>query len=141
MSALGALDKSCDSLLALLNDLDTPYNLGNRLISKIMNISIRCTYYIFCRRSKDWTDLFWWTFQLCFRLIQHCISFLLLFPFPFELSLVLSRNSQLHTACYKRSVCFCILNMQFNDRFKSNQYCHQCPAFRSCNIFPAFSWQ
>ena len=27
-----------------------------------------------------------------------------LFLFPFELSLVLSRNSQLHTACYKRAV-------------------------------------
>ena len=56
MSDLGAMDKSCDSQLALLNDLDTPYNLGNRLISKIISISIRCTYYIFCRRNKDWTD-------------------------------------------------------------------------------------
>ena len=56
MSALGALDKSYDSLLAMLNDLNLPYNLRNRLISKVMNISIRCTYYIFCRRNKDWTD-------------------------------------------------------------------------------------
>ena len=56
MNALGALDRSCDSLLAMLNDLNTPYNLRNRIISQIMNISIRCTYCIFCRRNKDWTD-------------------------------------------------------------------------------------
>ena len=56
MSTLGALDKSSDSLLAMLSDFDTPYNLRNRIISKIMNISIRCTDYIFCRRNKDWTD-------------------------------------------------------------------------------------
>ena len=45
MNAVGAVDKSCGSLLALLNDLDAPYNVKNRLISKIMNISIRCTIY------------------------------------------------------------------------------------------------
>ena len=57
MVALGALDKPCDFLLAMLNDLDTIYNLKNRIIPKIMNISIRCTYYIISRRNKDWTDL------------------------------------------------------------------------------------
>ena len=40
MSALGAFDKSCDSLLSMLNDLETPYNLKHRIILKIMNISI-----------------------------------------------------------------------------------------------------
>ena len=53
MSALGALDRSCDSFLAMLNDLDTPYNLRNRLLSKIMRTSIRCTYYMLCRQTKD----------------------------------------------------------------------------------------
>ena len=43
-------------IIIMLNDLDTPYNLRNRIISKIMNISIRCTYYVFRRRNKDWTD-------------------------------------------------------------------------------------
>ena len=56
MSALGALDKFCDNLLAMNNDLDTRCNLTNRLISKILSISIRCTQCIFYRRNKDWTD-------------------------------------------------------------------------------------
>ena len=56
MSALGALDSSCDSLMELLEDLDFAEKLCKRLISKIMNIAIRCTYYIFCRRNKEWTD-------------------------------------------------------------------------------------
>ena len=56
MSALGALDSSCDSLMELLEDLDFAEKLRKRLISKIMNIAIPCTYYIFCRRNKEWTD-------------------------------------------------------------------------------------
>ena len=56
MSALGALDSSCDSLMELLEDLDFSEKLRKRLISKIMNIAIRCTYFIFCRRNKEWTD-------------------------------------------------------------------------------------
>ena len=55
-SPLGSLDKSYDSSLAMLNDLDTPYNFRTRLIPKTMSISIRCTYCIFFRRDKDWTD-------------------------------------------------------------------------------------
>ena len=43
------------------------------------------------------------------------------FLFPFELSLVLSRNSQLHTACYKRDV-FCTLDMQLMNGLKRNHY-------------------
>ena len=54
MSALGAL--ACDSLMELLEDLDFAEKLRKRLISKIMNIAIRCTYNIFCRRNKEWTD-------------------------------------------------------------------------------------
>ena len=56
MSVLGALDSSCDSLMELLEDLDFAEKFRKRLISKIMNIAIRCTYYIFCRRNKEWTD-------------------------------------------------------------------------------------
>ena len=55
MSALGALDSSCDSLMELLKNLEFPEKFHRRLISKIMNIAIRCTYYIYYRRNKDWT--------------------------------------------------------------------------------------
>ena len=56
MSALGVFDKSCESLTKMLKDLDREVSLQRRLLSKIMNIAIRSTYFIFCRRNKDWTD-------------------------------------------------------------------------------------
>ena len=56
ISALGVLDSSCESSIKLLKDLDFPEKLQRRLIPKIMNIAIRCTYYILCHRNKDWTD-------------------------------------------------------------------------------------
>ena len=56
MSALGVFDKFCESLTKMLKDLDIEVSIQRRLISKIMNIAIRSTYFIFCRRSKDWTD-------------------------------------------------------------------------------------
>ena len=30
--------------------------IQRRLLWTVMNIAIRLTYYIFCRRNKDWTD-------------------------------------------------------------------------------------
>ena len=56
MSALGVLEISCDSLCKPLTSLDLPEMHQKRLVSKVMAIAIRSTYYIFCRRSKDWTD-------------------------------------------------------------------------------------
>ena len=55
MSALGVI-KSCESLTKMLKDLDVEVSIQRRLISKIVNIAIRSTYFIFCRRNKDWTD-------------------------------------------------------------------------------------
>ena len=56
MSALGVFDKSCESLTKMLKDLDIEVPIQRRLLSKVMNIAIRSTYYIFCRRNKDWTN-------------------------------------------------------------------------------------
>ena len=55
MSALGVFDKSCESLTKMLKDLDIEVPNQHRLLSKIMKIAIRSTYFIFCRRSKDLT--------------------------------------------------------------------------------------
>ena len=56
MSAIGVLDNSCHSLVKMMKDLDMSETLQCHIISKIMNISIRCTYYIFCCRNKDWSN-------------------------------------------------------------------------------------
>ena len=46
----------CESLTKMLKDLDIEVPIQRRLLWKVMNIAIRSTYYIFCRRNKDWTD-------------------------------------------------------------------------------------
>ena len=65
--------------MELLEDLDFAEKLRKRLISKIMNIAIRCTYFIFCRRNKEWTDpnlmdFFFFLFCLVMKQsILHCL--------------------------------------------------------------------
>ena len=56
MSAIGALGSSCISLLSLLNDLHFDKTIQKRIIMKTMSISLRSSYYIFCRRKKPWTN-------------------------------------------------------------------------------------
>ena len=56
MSTLGLLGKSSDSLLLFLEDLKFDKPSSKYIIKKIMNISIRCSYYIFCLRNKPWTN-------------------------------------------------------------------------------------
>ena len=56
MSTQGLLGKSSDSLLSLLEDLKFDKPSSTHTVKKIMNIAIRCSYYIFCLRNKPWTD-------------------------------------------------------------------------------------
>ena len=56
MSAIGAMGSSCISLLSLLNDLHFGKTIQKRIIMKTMSISLRSSYYIFCRRNKPWTN-------------------------------------------------------------------------------------
>ena len=57
--SLGALDtvgSSSDSFSELLKAVDFGNNTQKAILSRIMNITIRCTYYIFCCRNKPWTS-------------------------------------------------------------------------------------
>ena len=56
MSALGLMGKSSDSLITMLDDLKFDKTTANIIIKKLMNIAIRCTYYVFCCRNKSWTN-------------------------------------------------------------------------------------
>ena len=58
------MGKSSESLLLMLDDLNLDKPTQNYDIRKVMNIAIRCTYYIFCRRNKPGTILIYWTFDL-----------------------------------------------------------------------------
>ena len=47
---------SCESLTKMLKDLDVEKSIQCHLLSKIMNITICSTYFIFCQRNKGWSD-------------------------------------------------------------------------------------
>ena len=52
MSALGILGTYSESFPSMLKGL----NLDDKILLKTINIAVRCTYYIFCRRNKPWTN-------------------------------------------------------------------------------------
>ena len=56
MSALGIFGTSSESLLSMLTDLHFNEKTKQNVILKRMNIAVRCSYYIFCRRNKSWTN-------------------------------------------------------------------------------------
>ena len=56
MSALGIYGMSSDTFLRMLRDLNFNQNLTHQIIMKASNIAIRCTYYIYCRRNKQWLN-------------------------------------------------------------------------------------
>ena len=56
MSALGIFESSSDSIVRMMDDLGFDKNGRSQIIKKITNVSVRCTYYIFFRRNKPWTN-------------------------------------------------------------------------------------
>ena len=56
MSALEILGTSSESFPSMLRDLNFDDTTKHKILSKTINIAVRCTYYIFCRRNKPWTN-------------------------------------------------------------------------------------
>ena len=56
ISCLGVFANECTSFIDMLNYLELDDKHQKYIIRKIMNISIRSTYYIFCCRNKIWDD-------------------------------------------------------------------------------------
>ena len=56
MSTLGIMGKSSESLLLMFDDLKLEKTAQKYILKKVMNIAIRCSYYMFCRRNKPWTN-------------------------------------------------------------------------------------
>ena len=55
VSVQGIFYSSSDSVMMMMDDLDFD-NSRNQVIKKIINLSVRCTYYIFYSRNKAWTS-------------------------------------------------------------------------------------
>ena len=56
MSALGIYEASSDKILTMMKGLGIDNSVQKSILKKIINIAVRSTYYIFCRRNKTWTD-------------------------------------------------------------------------------------
>ena len=56
LGALGTVGSSSDSFTELLKAVDFDCKMQKAILFRIMNITIRCTYYIFCCRNKPWTS-------------------------------------------------------------------------------------
>ena len=54
--ALQTFVSSSDSVMTMMEDLGFVNNSRSRIIKKIINLSVQCTYYIFCRRNKAWMN-------------------------------------------------------------------------------------
>ena len=53
-SEIGIIGVSSESFLSMLTDLQLDDKTRKNALLKTMNIAVRCTYYIFCRRNKGW---------------------------------------------------------------------------------------
>ena len=55
MGALGILGTSSLNFHIVLEETGVDKAVQRKLTMKLINIAIRCSYYIFCRRNKEWT--------------------------------------------------------------------------------------
>ena len=56
MGAIGIYGKSCSNFKGMFLGLGMNDNEANYMLRKVVNICVRTTYYIFCRRNKSWED-------------------------------------------------------------------------------------
>ena len=56
ISSLGIFGQSCNSFIQMCTDLSINTGHTTYIITKLTNIIIRTTYYIFCMRNKPWTN-------------------------------------------------------------------------------------
>ena len=56
MRAIGIFGTSSESFLSMLTDLQLDDKTKKNALLKAMKIAVRCTYYVFCRRNKSWTN-------------------------------------------------------------------------------------
>ena len=54
MSSLDIFSDECSTFLDMINDIGIDKKQQRYIIKKMINIAIRATYYIFCRRNRNW---------------------------------------------------------------------------------------
>ena len=53
MSSVGVFSNECFTFLEMMNDIGVDKN-QQKIIKKMVNLAMRATYFIFCRRNKNW---------------------------------------------------------------------------------------
>ena len=56
MSSLGIFESSSNSVIKMIEDLGFDKNRQSYIIKKIINVAVRCSHYIFCRRNQPWMN-------------------------------------------------------------------------------------
>ena len=56
ISSLGVFSETSLDLIEMLKDLEMDMHCRKYLFRKIINTCIRSTYYIFCKRNKEWDN-------------------------------------------------------------------------------------
>ena len=56
MGALGTIGSSSESFIDLLKSLGFNDKVQKHILSNLINITIRSTYFILCCRNKPWTS-------------------------------------------------------------------------------------
>ena len=79
MSALGIFGTSSESFLSMLTDLHFDEKTKQHVMLKTMNISVRCSYYIFCRRNNNWANPALLDFKRHCSISSKTFSYLLFF--------------------------------------------------------------
>ena len=93
MSSLGVFSDACSKFLDMMNDIGIDKNQQRYIITKMINIAIRVTYYIFCCRNRTWDSLdliqFWFWFVLLLLFVCFFLFFFyFLFFYFFNFSLI-----------------------------------------------------
>ena len=56
MGSIGLFGKSCNSFLTMMSSIGIGEKSSTYIMKTAANIALRCSYYIFCRRNKQWTE-------------------------------------------------------------------------------------
>ena len=56
MNALVVYSTSCNAFFSMMDELKLSVVEKKYIARTATNLAIRCSYYIFCRKSKPWTD-------------------------------------------------------------------------------------
>ena len=56
MGSIEVFAKSCNLFLTMIASIGIGEKSSTYIIKTAANIALRCSYYIFCRRNKQWTE-------------------------------------------------------------------------------------